>query len=152
MATLAEMVDLTIEGPDTLGVLATTAPVVAAARSVRIVPEALAAIAKEVAVRAERGTLVVPPWDKHYHWHDDRGRAVNVTLLLDALNFSFWAEPGEGRWTLTYDGEALDGYWALAAALKRAIEVDGCPLWDADFLQQIGDEDTENTVIASRRW
>ena len=144
MEKVADAIDLTIEGPDTLGVLATTAPVVAAARAVRIVPEAIATIAKEVAARAERGALIVPPWDKHYHWHDDRSRAVNVTLLLDALNFSFWAEPGEERWTLTYDGEALDGYWALAAALKRAIEIDGCPLWDADFLAQMSDEDAES--------
>lgn len=144
MVTAIDTLDLTIEGPDTLGVLATTAPVVRAARAVRIVPEAIATIVGEFVGQWRRGELVVPKWDKHYHWHDERGRAVNVTLLLDALNFSFWAEPGEERWTLTYAGEALDGYWALAAALKRAIEVDGCPLWDADFLRQMGEEEAES--------
>lgn len=144
MITAANTLDLTIEQPDPIGVLATTAPVVAAARAVRIVPEAITRVATALAARSSGDGLPVPPWDKHYHWNDDRGRAVNVTLLLDALNFCFWADPGETRWTLTYEEEDLDGYWALAASLKRAIEVDGCPLWDADFLQQIGEDDAES--------
>jgi hypothetical protein len=85
----------------------------------------------------------VPAWDKHYHWHDDHGRAVNVTLVLDALNFCFWADPGEDRWKITYEGEVLDGYWALAAAIKRAIDEDECPLWDADFLANMDEEDAD---------
>ncbi len=144
MTSAVSTLDLTIEQPDPIGVLVTTAPVVAAAREVRIVPEAITRVAAALAVRSSDGGLPVPPWDKHYHWTDDRGRAVNVTLLLDALNFCFWADPGETRWTLTYEEEDLDGYWALAASLKRAIEVDGCPLWDADFLQQIGEDDVES--------
>lgn len=144
MIAAASTLDLTIDGPDLIGVLETTAPVVAAARSVRIVPGAIARVAAALAARSSGGSLPVPPWDKHYHWHDDRGRAVNVTLLLDALNFCFWADPGEARWTLTYDDDDLDGYWALAASLKRAIEVDGCPLWDADFLRHIGEDDVES--------
>lgn len=144
MITTASTLDLTIERPDPIGVLETTAPVVAAARAVRIVPGAIARVAAVLAARSSGGGLPVPPWDKHYHWHDDRARAVNVTLLLDALNFCFWADPGETRWTLTYQGEELDGYWALAAALKRAIEVDSCPLWDADFLRHIGEDDVES--------
>jgi hypothetical protein len=143
MVTTAKQLDLSIEGPDEIGVLATTAPVVAEARAVRIVPEEVARVADALAAKATDGRLAVPPWDKHYHWHDDRGRAVNVTLLLDALNFCFWADPGEPRWTIAYRGERLDGYWALAAAIKRAIEINECPLWDADFLQNIDDDDVE---------
>jgi hypothetical protein len=143
MITAANELDLTIEQPDEIGVLETTAPVIAAARAVRIVPAAVARAAEKLAAQSTGGRLAVPPWDKHYHWHDDRGRAVNVTFLLDALNFCFWADPGEPRWTLTYDGDVLDGYWALAAALKRAIEAGGCPLWDADFLRDISDEEVD---------
>ncbi len=137
MATAMNELDLALDGPDTIGVLETTAPVVQAARSVRLYPEAIARIAERLAAAG----LTVPAWDKHYHWSDDAGRAVNVVLLLDALNFCFWADLGESRWQLTYEGEQLDGYWALAAALKRAIEVEDCPLWDADFLEEISEED-----------
>lgn len=83
-----------------------------------------------------------PPmvWDTRYHFHDATERTVNWILLLDALNFCFWAEQGQPRWTITYRDERLNGYWAEAAALKRAVE-EGMPLWDADYLRQI-DEDT----------
>lgn len=140
MATVVGELDLTLEGPDALGVLETTAPVVAAARSVRIVPDAIARVADRLADRP----LPVPTWNDRYHWSDESGRAVNTVLLLDALNFCFWSAPGEPRWEVTYRGERLNGYWALAAALKRAIEEEGCPLWDADFLQSISAEDADS--------
>ncbi|MGN6359153.1 MAG: queuosine 5'-phosphate N-glycosylase/hydrolase [Thermomicrobiales bacterium] len=144
MVTALNNLDLTLEQPDAIGVLETTAPVVAAAQSVRIIPDAITRAAAALAAHGKNGKLVAPVWNKHYHWHDDRGRAVNVTLLLDALNFCFWAAPGEPRWELTYKGEALDGYWALAAALKRAIDEGDCPLWDADFLSEISAEEAND--------
>jgi hypothetical protein len=125
MATLTNEADLTLERPDPLGVLETTAPVVAAARSVRI-------------------ATAPPAWDTHYQWADGAGRTANAVLLLDALNFCFWPDPGEPRWQIEYRGEWVGGYWALAAALKRALEEGGCPLWDADFLQDIGEEDADS--------
>jgi hypothetical protein len=139
MAIAANGLDLSLEAPDTLGVLETTAPVVAAARAVRIDPAAVAREAGELA----RRPLPVPEWDTRYQWTDRQGRTANVILLLDALNFCFWAPPGEPRWQIEYRGETLDGYWALAAALTRAIEEEDCPLWDADFLREIGEEDAE---------
>ncbi len=143
MSTVADDLDLTLNGPDMIGVLESTAPVVAAARAVRIEPDAIARAAERLVGLSNGGKLVVPAWDKHYQWSDDRGRAVNVTLVLDALNFCFWAEPGDDRWKITYEGEILDGYWALAAAIKRAIDEDECPLWDADFLADMDEEDAD---------
>jgi hypothetical protein len=78
-------------------------------------------------------------WDARYHFHDGSERTVNWLLLLDALNFCFWAEKDQPRWTIDYQGETLNGYWAEAAALKRAVE-EGLPLWDARYLSTISDE------------
>ena len=139
MAAAANGLDLTLEAPDALGVLATTAPVVVAARAVRIEPAGIARVAQALAGRE----LPVPAWDERHHWSDGAARTLHATLLLDALNFCFWAEPGEPRWQIEYQGETLDGYWALAAALKRAIEEEGCPLWDPDFLCEVSEEDAE---------
>lgn len=75
-------------------------------------------------------------WDTRYHFHDETERTVNWILLLDALNFCFWAESGQPRWTVTYNDKTVNGYWAEAAALKRAVE-EGMPLWDAGYLSQI---------------
>ncbi len=78
-------------------------------------------------------------WDTRYHFYDGSERTMNWLLVLDALNFCFWAEKGQPRWTIDYQGETLNGYWAEAAALKRAVE-EGIPLWDADYLSTISSE------------
>ena len=57
-------------------------------------------------------------WDTRYHFYDGSERTVNWLLVLDALNFCFWAEKDQPRWTIDYQGETLNGYWAEAAALK----------------------------------
>lgn len=78
-------------------------------------------------------------WDTRYHFYDGSERTVNWLLVLDALNFCFWAEKDQPRWTIDYQGETLNGYWAEAAALKRAVE-EGISLWDAQYLSTISSE------------
>lgn len=120
---------------DGLGVLASTAYVVKHARLVRINPAAVAGIAASLV--GDQWQL--PPWDAALHFADGTARTANYVLVLDALNFSFWGEP---RWRIEYHGQVLDGYWALAAALKRAIE-EGTPLLEADYLAQLTLPDLE---------
>jgi hypothetical protein len=67
------------------------------------------------------------------HYFDGTERTLNWLLLLDALNFCFWAFPGEERWRIEWRGETLDGYNALAASLSHAME-EGTPLYDAAYL------------------
>ena len=81
-----------------------------------------------------------PMWDTRYHFFDGSERTVNWLLLLDALNFCFWAEKGLPRWSIEYKGERLNGYWAEAAALTRAVE-EGYALWDARYLSEISSAD-----------
>lgn len=83
--------------------------------------------------------MAEPQWDTRYHFYDGTERTVNWLLLLDALNFCFWSEKDQPRWTIDYQGQTLNGYWAEAAALKRAVE-EGLPLWDATFLSTISAE------------
>ena len=90
-------------------------------------------------------TLRVPAWNEVYHFGDGSERTANYVLLLDALNFSFWGEP---RWGIDYRGEGLNGYWALAAALKQAIE-GGLDLTDARVLARM-DESTLGAVLKGR--
>jgi hypothetical protein len=81
------------------------------------------------------------PWPENsafreIHYLDGTERTLNWLLLLDALNFCFWAFPGEARWRVEWRGETLDGYNALAAALSRAME-HGRPLHEAAFLANL---------------
>ncbi len=95
------------------------------ARSVRIVPAAIQALAAEI---RSGGVPPTPPWDTSIHWTaPDPERVANYVLVLDALNFCFWGDP---KWRIVYQGRVLDGYFAEAAALKRAIE-EGYDLTDA---------------------
>jgi hypothetical protein len=77
----------------------------------------------------------LPAWDHPLHWRGTPEQTANYVLLLDALNFCFWGEP---RWQVEYDGRTYDGYWALAASLRRALDR-GLPLWDPHFLSRLTD-------------
>ena len=114
---------------DPLAVLATTARVVEHARFVRINPRAIERAADTLA----QNQVAPPAWNYELHYHDGTARTVNYLFLLDALNFCFWGKP---KWRVEYHGKKLDGYWALAASLKRAAETHPDFL-DAEFLAQI---------------
>jgi hypothetical protein len=114
---------------DPLDVLKTTAYPVEYARHVQIVPDAY----KRAADTLVQKHVEPPAWNYELHYFDGTPRSVNYLFLLDALNFCFW---GKQRWQIAYKGEPLDGYWALAASLKRALE-SRPETAEADFLARI---------------
>jgi hypothetical protein len=109
-----------------LGVLTSTRRVIDAARHVQIDRDAVERLARRL---ADRG-VEAPAWRIWPHWWDDSDRAAAYVLVLDALNFCFWGEP---RWRVPFEGQVLDGYWALAACLRRALDAD-VPLLDPQYL------------------
>jgi hypothetical protein len=119
--------------PDPLGVLATTSRVTQNARHVRINPATIERAADALAHRR----LEPPEWNYEYHFFDGTARTVTYIFLLDTLNFCFWSKP---RWNVEYKGKTLDGYWALAASLKRAAVNDPRVL-DSAYLAQISPND-----------
>lgn len=131
---------------DTPGVLETTLPVVENARSVRVDRERLEQLCEEWA----RHPFEIPPWDARVHWSDGGPATADYVLVLDALNFCFWADPGEPRWEIDYDGERLGGYMALAAALKRGIE-QGVPITDATWLRDVTGEQLDHVFRGQGR-
>lgn len=130
-----------LERPDALGVLTSTREVVLRARAVSIEPARIDELARRLVGSPQEGSetvagLSMPEWPERYHFFDGSERTVNWMLLLDTLNFCFWGEKGQARWQIAYQGEILNGYWAEAAALRRAVE-EGKPLWDAVYLSTI---------------
>jgi hypothetical protein len=119
---------------DPIEVLTTTRPVVDDAIWVEIDRERVDIVANDFAA------LQVEPeeWASPFHYSDGTHRTATWVFVLDALNFCFWSErpDPEDRWRVAYGDARIDGYWALAAALKRAME-DGIPLWDPVFLAGI---------------
>jgi hypothetical protein len=118
---------------DRLGVLSGTAPVVREGTLVAVDGAAVEALAARWAgsawpeATAEFGQL---------HFSDGTWRTANWMLLADALNFCFWALPGEPRWRVEWQDHIYDGYFALAAALTRAV-AEGRQLWDANYLASL---------------
>jgi hypothetical protein len=113
-----------------LGVLDSCRPVVAGSRYVHVDEASLDSLAPGLARRIQP-----PTWHEKYHWRGGTpNQSANWLLVLDALNFSFWGEP---RWRVDYHSEKLDGYFALAASLTRAVEEDDRPLWDARYLSEL---------------
>lgn len=130
-----------LEQPDRLGVLTSTREVVVRARSVQIEMARVEQLARlligpQQEAAGQAPGVAVPDWPERYHFFDGSERTVNWMLLLDALNFCFWGEKGQARWQIEYQGELLNGYWAEAASLRRAVE-EGKPLWDAVYLSNI---------------
>lgn len=126
---------------DPLGVLTATAAVVRAACLVRLDWLAIEALATRWAAA---------PWPEQagldaLHFSDGTERTANWVLLLDALNFCFWGDPGQPRWRVEWRGQTLDGYAALAAALTRAID-EGRPLWDAAYLASLTEADLRDIL------
>jgi hypothetical protein len=109
-----------------LGVLESTSPVIEAARHLTIDHAAVERMARRLVGQGAQA----PEWRVWPHWWDDSPRAADYVLVLDALNFCFWGEP---RWRVPFEGKLLDGYWALAACLRRALDA-GIPLLDPAYL------------------
>jgi hypothetical protein len=128
------------EQRDSLGVLSSTREVIRRARFIQIDTAQIERLARVLMTpqngEAGQAVFIAPAWPAQYHFFDGSERTVNWLLVLDALNFCFWAEKGHARWQIEYRGEVLNGYWAEAAALRRAVE-EGKPLWDARYLSNI---------------
>ncbi|XP_068524098.1 queuosine 5'-phosphate N-glycosylase/hydrolase [Anas acuta] len=58
--------------------------------------------------------------------------AVSWVFLVDTLNFSFWAERDDQKCLVKYKGTAYSGYWALCAAVNRALD-EGIPITSASY-------------------
>lgn len=130
----------TLPNHDSLGILSSTRTVVQQGEHAWINPEYIEQLLEQLLQKdTGNANIYPPPWDDRYHFHDGTERTVNWLLVLDALNFCFWPDKGQSRWSIEYHEEILNGYWAEAAALKRAAEED-IPLWDAQYLSTISNE------------
>ncbi len=87
----------------------------------------------------------IPPWDSQHHFFDGGVKTVAYFFVLDTLNFCFWALKGKGRWEIEFEGRRISGYYALATALKKAVE-NGVPLHKADFLAGLSVDDLKEML------
>lgn len=122
---------------NTPGVLETTEAVVREAADVTVDHAAVGVLADRVA-EGRALSRTPPPWDgdRHFVSENSEDQAMYI-LVQDALNFCFWGDP---PWEVEYRGRVHRGYWALTAALKRALAT-GCPLLDPSYLANLSPDD-----------
>ncbi|XP_012273350.1 queuosine salvage protein isoform X2 [Orussus abietinus] len=66
------------------------------------------------------------------HPKPDDPKAIDWIFVVDTLNFCFWSPKGAAKWSVN----GHTGYFALCAAIKRAID-DGKPIYDSNFYSRI---------------
>jgi hypothetical protein len=140
---VSETIELTAPEFDPIGVLTSTLPVIQRASHVRIDPDRVTAVAHQIASLSQQP----PSWDDDLHFRDGTWKSAGWVLVLDALNFCFWSESTDPaqRWRVHYGGALHDGYWALVAALRRAVD-EGRPLWDPFYLVELTARDVAHIL------
>ena len=94
------------------------------AKNVSIKAEGVKKVAKLIYPELENSFYSVKTWRKHeLHPKMLNEATVDWIFVLDTLNFSFWVEEDKPPFVVKYRGESYTGYWALCAAINRALEV-----------------------------
>lgn len=72
---------------------------------------------------------------------------INWIFVVDTLNFSFWSTTNtkEKRYEVFYKNEYHNGYWALCAAINRAID-EGYPITDSKYYSNISESDLRHIL------
>lgn len=69
-----------------------------------------------------------------YKGFEDFRDEIDYRFLVDSQVFCFWGYPN--KWTMSYQGMELDGWWAMLASFKKAYE-DGLPVLDGEWLANL---------------
>lgn len=91
-----------------------------------------------------------------YHPKPTDAWALDQLFVIDTLNFCFWTQPGEPKWTVCNES----GYFALCAAVDRAIK-NGIDIWNPAYYSNInqneladilrGDDNETNIPLLDER-
>ena len=122
-------------------VLSTTQYVTEHSRQVKINQTAVERLAKKIKSQP------LPAWDTTIHSAGRPQETAQYIFLLDSLNFCFWADKGKPRWTITHGSKQVNGYFALALALKKALKK--YPILNANFLAKISHQDLADIFASS---
>ncbi|KAJ6227105.1 queuosine salvage protein [Anaeramoeba flamelloides] len=101
-------------------------------------------LAKKLSKEFEQKTYSIKTWKTHpLHPSEMNPQSAMWIFVIDTLNFSLY-EP----FSIDYNGKRYTGYWALCAAVNRALD-NGIDLLDANVLKNISDEQIKQ-IFASQ--
>ncbi|TGZ70698.1 hypothetical protein CRM22_003057 [Opisthorchis felineus] len=111
--------------------------IVQRAAHVHINPFGIEKLAKELSFALSSGTFGIEKWSCQEltpKIPDDR--AIEWIFVTDLLNFSFWTDSSDRQYQVMFNQKVHTGYWALCAAVNRAVE-EGFDLLDPNTYQHI---------------
>lgn len=129
-------------------ILDSTARVVESARHVVINDTAVLDLSTRLLDHADRLSGTPDPWEEDSHLFDSPEEHAQFLFALDALNFSFFPDPGRPRWHWPHAPEspcadpcpphdhARSGAIAFGDSLRHALRR-GTPVTDAAFLARV---------------
>lgn len=87
------------------------------------------------------GAYDIKQWKQHeLHPNVANNAAVDWIFVVDTLNFSFWTEEADvsKKYIVLYKDKHYTGYWALCAAMNRAMD-EGIPITSPAYYSDITD-------------
>ena len=113
------------------------------AEHVKIMDEGIDKCAQEIVQRVKDNRLSLSLHlykDSGVHPKNIEDKDVEWVFVVSALNFSFWQDPGDKPYLVSYEGKTHHGYMAFCAAMNRSIN-QGTNLTDSKVYQTITEED-----------
>jgi len=104
---------------------------------VRIDMDAVERTAQFLLKERKEGAFTLETWKQHElnpKIMDEK--AVEWIFLVDSLNFCFWATDSKSLPVIEYKGKEWTGYWALCAAVNRALE-EGIPITNPLYMRDV---------------
>lgn len=133
----------TINKQDPLGILESTKSIVEQAKYVKIIPEKIKGLVKQIKEYNEKHGFenAEESFGKAGNLSDD----IQLVFIEDAVNFCFWPDEGESKWRMEFPaGNIVDGGWyGLKTCFERAL-FERVPILDASFLETISMNDVNN--------
>lgn len=125
---------LSTSQPDPLGILASTKYVLENAKDVELVPDNVSKLVTLVEQKLVDG---LPSGEDQFGNLDSLEIQAQFALVIDSVNFCFWAEKGKTKWQTEWPkGNSLGGGFGLNASFQRAL-ANNIPILNADYLSEI---------------
>jgi hypothetical protein len=81
-------------------------------------------IISQVAEGIKNNKICIDGFSQHeLHPQKADKSAVDWIFFVDTLNFCFWSANKNTKWEVIWNGKTHTGYFALCAAVKRALQV-----------------------------
>ncbi|XP_014281416.1 queuosine 5'-phosphate N-glycosylase/hydrolase [Halyomorpha halys] len=115
------------------------------AKHVTIHPEGISKLAKDILkqLREENIRISSPAELETFPADLTEKDAINLVFVIDTLNFCFWIPKGAGpenpnppKWEVTFRNQTYTGYFALCAAIGKALDNGKC-MHNPDFYSKI---------------